>query len=573
MDSMVPTAFAFLLEEDSEDDYKEETNIGSIPCLKVDDSRNCIELTIEDWLFGDQYSEKMQMLLKYLKHDKEFSKHNKYKRFDLNMDLTQKELEIQTNDALFVLKYILELSKKFMTTLSIDITAYASRTTPFNDVPHALDSNLLRHIFEIIRESVCRYRLQCVTIHWIPVNVSNYMQIQDGIQDILNSKPTQKDKQISMNILIACSWMSRLHAFDPNESFINAIKQCAICNDLTLTFDKDTTWSTFDTESLKNMVRIFNALACNRCVTSLSLFVDNFVTNNTEYVTHVVSALGDCLRDAKAIQSLSLSFDANINQRDLHSILDALYDNDNIGLNSLSLYRSGTNFDSKSIRLICDLLESEQHRMVHLTLDGEFVSSYCFGVYKMVGFDALVDCLLSAEDIELQTVSIAIISDDGDSDIYTEYVIQLIRECNIWLGSITVKYERFDSMTRIIDAFFHRLQRVYESLECAQTELSGILDRQEDIVNLIVDFCKMDECNIFIIDNEENNNSMDLTTERAEFREYLYSFFNKISFEVTPKLAKNRNEFQKLSQTVSSSAIGIYKHRSKEPSSCVSLIL
>ncbi len=195
-------------------------------------------------------------------------------------------------------------------------------------------------------------------------------------------------------------------------------------------------------------------------------------------------------------------------EKDLHLLLDALYDNENICLNEFALYRNGSNWDSKTIELICDLVESDQHKILNLVLQGDFVSIYSFGRYKVVGFDKLVNCLVNKEDekedndenmFELKRINIGNILDDGDSDIYNEYVIKLIEECNIWLGSITRTYEKFNgNFTEIIQAFFNRLKIVYKSLKGIENELLTIFG-MDDIVNVIVEFCKMEYFEIFIL--------------------------------------------------------------------------
>eukprot|EP01084_Bolivina_argentea_P248991 416635_1 len=143
--------FAFLLEEDS-DQYEEE---NYIPCLNII-SNNQLDLVIDHDLF--QYTDEMHILLNYLKNDKDLAS-NKYKTFNLFIDLTETELEIEKNNPLLCLKYILDLSKQYITSLRFSISAYRERVFPFNNPPDALDNNVLVNIFKIIQECILKYTL------------------------------------------------------------------------------------------------------------------------------------------------------------------------------------------------------------------------------------------------------------------------------------------------------------------------------------------------------------------------------------------------------------------------------
>eukprot|EP01084_Bolivina_argentea_P175483 303880_1 len=588
--------FALLLEEDSDDQYEEEKNI---PCLQI--NNNELDLTIEDWLFADdKYTDKIRVLLKYLKHDKDLTS-NKYKTFDLTIDLTEKELEIQENNPLYGLKYILDLSKQYMTSLSIYITAYRDlRQLPFNNPPDPLDNDVLVNIFEIIQESISKYKLSNLSIQWIPVHTSNYNQFTNGIIDILNIKPnqiTQTQKQIPISILFTSEWLEYLSNSN-QKALINAIENCQICKELTLGFDKSNIRSPFDENALKSMVLIFNAIENNSCIQSLNIVENNFsVSNNiNENDCNIVNALAKCLQYktiSKTLKDNNFSLDLQFDQHNdflpskenLHLLLNALYANENICLNEFALCNTDdeTNWDSKTIELICDLLKSDSHRIVNLILEGHFHR------YKVVGFDKLVNCLVNSgenkEDeeneniFELNKINIGYILDinngdsyDGDSDIYNEYVIKLIEQCNIWLESITIKYEKFNgNITQVIQAFFNRLKVVYVSLKSIENELLKIFEG-EDIVNLIVDFCKMERFEIFIMDLSDRHDFYsggggepkrpELSTERAEFRHCLYEFLGKIEYQMTA---------YKFVKEICINSVAIWKGVVKKANTCVSV--
>ena len=67
---------------------------------------------------------------------------------------------------------------------------------------------------------------------------------------------------------------------------------------------------------------------------------------------------------------------------------------------------------------------------------------------------------------------------------------------------------------------------------------------------------------------------IDLKTERAEFRGYLYEFWEKIQFPFTPKNSeKNRKEFDGFRHSISINDIGIYRSRYKTANFRISVVI
>ena len=595
MNNKDPFALLLQSDDDDDDDDKNDKQQHDIKHLTINNDSNTIDLIIDDSFFDIDYTDNFRQILKFLKNDKYLTEKKKYKRFNLMIDLREKEIEILENgEPLYVIKYLLEFSKFYLTELIIDITAYNSRPVPFNnnDIPQPLDNPLLISIFNIITQCISKYKLNYLLIHWIPVNIDNYIQFTDGMISILNAKKSKENQgSLTLNILFTSQWVENLSNYHETE-LVEAIKNCENCDDLYLKFDKVTSWLPFNEIGLKSMELIFNAIRENVYIDKLSICADNFDSNGIDY--DITNSLSECLENKKNLSSLKLLFDAQSNDdflfksdQDVCQILDALYENENICLKEFYLNRNGTKWSSKEIGLICDLIESDENKIELLVINGDFVSEYSFGMMKIVGFDKLVNCLIDNdqdddddedEDIlELKVLRVGTILDDESIDIYDEYVVKLIENCNSFLNEITIIYEKYQqvSFTQIIDSFFNHCFIIYQTINCIKKELNVIFKMKEnDVIQLICDYSKLESFQIFIIDESDNQNNIDLTTERAEFRDCLYAFFDKIQFKFTKgNSEQNRKEFQKFAKCISIDEIGIYRSKYKTASSCVSVVL
>merc|ERR1712228_521988 len=210
----------------------------------------------------------------------------------------------------------------------------------------------------------------------------------------------------------------------------------------------------------------------------------------------------------------------------LCKLLDALYENENICLRELDIWASETEFDSILIESICNLIQSDSHRIQKLLLNTKFRSKYAVGGYKVDGFDKLCHCITNKEN-ELNEIKIRDIVRDDDYDVFGEHVFKLIEECNVWMSSIVIRYDNdklSSSMPDVIRSFLNHLRTVYLSLQCAENELYKIF-KMRDVTNIILDFCKKECFELYIDDLSGNDDA--LNDERKEFKNCLlyHDFF------------------------------------------------
>ena len=265
---------------------------------------------------------------------------------------------------------------------------------------------------------------------------------------------------------------------------------------------------------------------------------------------------------------------------DMSGILEALLENEDIALHRLRL-KCGGEWDSNSMRLLCDVINDEVHCITDLEVSGLFVSAYHFGTVHVVGFDKLVECLTAEPEdgggdedggggggggVKVQRLKVGII--DDEEDVFHGLALQLIEGCAMWMDEIHISFRKFTaSFTEIIESFLKHLQSIYVSMHVMQQELKRIFAGR-DIVCLVMDFCKMGGFRLHIVDSEEAH---DLEMDRAEFRDCLYAFFKEIGFAFTRNDSEqNRIEFNNFSRMIAAEGVGIWRGEFARPESCVS---
>ena len=589
---------AALLEED---DLEQYDNLDEIPCLEYQDAEQLC-LDISDLLSGEQeYAQNVKRIISHLSKHADSSHDINIRYHPLTV------LECQAYDPLYGLKHILHSAKTNLKRLSLSIDAVHCADETYGEVTEPLNSSLLSQIFGIIRDCISNHKLTVLDIQWVPVHAVNYDPIICGLIEIL-SISSNRPKSIGISMWITSEW---LDYWDPvlQKQFATALRDCTLCSTLNVTLFQSHRWSRFSGKGILSIIPILDAIGCNPFIDTLSLdleHIDHAVNYRNPalgvrgtFDSKLVSALIRCF-ETKTVRNISddhsddlhndQHFTLNLNcasssdsedwwmsMDDMSRILEALLENEDIALDRLRV-KCGGEWDYKSMRLLCDLMEDEVHCISDLEISGLFVSAYHFGTVQVVGFDQLVDCLTADSydddedeedgggEVEVQRLKVGIIEDE--EDVFHGLVLQLIEGCAVWMEEIHISFRKFSaSFTEIMESFLKHLQSIYVVMRVIEEELKRIFEGR-DIVCLVMDFCKMGGFRLHIIDSEEAH---DLEMDRAEFRDCLYALFEEIEFEFTRNDSEqNRIEFNSFSQMIAGAGIGIWRGNTKSPENCVS---
>ena len=567
--------FALLLEEDDEDIPSKDHQ--DIACLYINEAASFATLTIDAAFLEDaQYTEKMRILLRYLQsHDL-----SRLSQFTISVLSLDKALVLLDSDVLFGMQYLLRCCKTSLTSLVLLCSAYRDRAAPFNEMPAPLDNAVLSSMFDSMHASASDFELRNVVVSWSPVRRLNYGELTRGIVGLLNTQP-RLNKQMYLSLLLPSDWL--MHTRNA-KALSDAFRTCTAWASLKLVFDRSAQWLTF--ERTQPVTDILHSLSTNPCIQRLELHLDR-----SDFGPHfdvVTKALAECVRNKTVLNeggAFALSLVLN---EGMFDVVSALCENERVRLSELSLRQGSAEWDNKTIALVCDVLESGEHDIGELVLDGIFISKYHFGMYKVVGFDQLVACLTKADDdddddahaVEVHTVDMGtIVSDEGD-EIYNAHVLSLIADSRVWLNSITVRYERLSTgLAPMMEAFFRRLAREFECVRAIEEALRGVFGAQ-DVRRVIVDFCKLHCFELYIVDEQYYGNGSDkavkleMQMQRLEYKQYLFAFAESLGMPFTPSNAEeNRLELRAMARQICVHDVGIWRHSTKRADRCVSTIL